>query len=478
MIIKKNINTYSCLISLILLFSSSCKKMVDVADPVDTITTNKVFATDDQALSAMAGVYSQMINVGYGGGNLTNGFACGATTLLGSNSSDELVYYGGNTNPTSLTRVESSPLWTTAYQAVYGANGVIEGIEASTAPTLTDGMRKRLTGEAKFVRAFAYFYLVNLYGDVPLALTVDFNKTVHMTRTPKAEVYAQMIKDLQDAKSSLGADFSSSKLGARIRPNKWAATALLARVYLYTGDYQNAASQAGEVIGQSGLFQLKDNLNDVFLTNSTEAIWQLQQNDPTGDRGYTTPEGYGFLPNNPGVGQYPYRFSDELMQSFEDNDKRKTDWTISVIYNGKTLYSPYKYKKGVKDVTSPLTEYYMVLRLAEQYLIRAESRALGTGELGLAIDDLNVIRHRAGLDNLPGTLSKAEVIKAIEKERRIELFAEWGHRWFDLIRTGRAHDVLSVLPRKQPWLGDAQFLSPIPDAEIRANNNLTQNPGY
>lgn len=478
MIIKRNINRYGYLIGLIALICCSCKKIVDVPDPVDTITTNKVFATDDQALSAMAGVYSKLINVGYGGGTLTNSFASGFTTLSGGLASDELIDYAVGAGPTSLNRVESSTLWTSAYNAVYGANGVIEGLEASTSPTLTDAIRKRLTAEAKFVRAFAYFYLVNFYGDVPLALTVDFNKTVHMKRTPKAEVYAQMIKDLEDAKSNLGPDFSSSKTGARIRPNKWAATALLARVYLYTGDYQNAASQATEVISQSGLFQLKDNLNDVFLINSTEAIWQLQQNDPTAARGYTTPEGYGFLPNNPDVGQYPYRFSDELVQAFENNDKRKTDWTIRVVKDGKTLYSPYKYKKGVAELNDPLSEYYMVLRLAEQYLIRAEGRALGTGGLGLAIDDLNVIRHRAGLDDLPGTLSKAAVIAAIEKEKQTEFFAEWGHRWFDLIRTRRAHDVLSVLQRKQPWLGDAQFLNPIPDAEIRANNNLTQNPGY
>ncbi|TCC84484.1 RagB/SusD family nutrient uptake outer membrane protein [Pedobacter hiemivivus] len=479
MIIKRNINTYGCLIALMVLFCFSCKKMITVPDPVNTITTSKVFATDDQANSAMVGVYSQMINLGLGGGNLYSGFACGSSTMYGGSSSDEFVSYSPGPNPTSLVKVESHPLWTTTYKAIYGANDVIEGIAASTAATLKGPTRIRLTAEAKFIRAFSYFYLVNFFGDVPLVLTVDFNQTARMKRTPKAEVYAQMVKDLEDARSGLGLDFSSSKTSDRIRPNKWAATALLARVYLFIGDYQNAAAMASEVIGQSNLFQLKEDLNEVFLKNSTEAIWQLQQSDPTGTgTGTTTPEGYGFLPNFSIIGIGSFLFSDELIQDFENNDKRKIDWTLRLIKDGKMLYSPYKYKKGVNNIYDPLTEYYMVLRLAEQYLIRAEARALGAAGLGLAIDDLNVIRHRAGLDDLPATLSKAEVIAAIEKERRTELFAEWGHRWFDLKRTGRAHDVLSVLQRKQPWLGDEQFLYPIPDAEIRANNNLSQNPGY
>ncbi|TKC55172.1 RagB/SusD family nutrient uptake outer membrane protein [Pedobacter hiemivivus] len=475
--IKRNINTYGGLIALMVLVCFSCKKMISVPDPADTITTSKVFATDDQATSAMAGVYSQMINSG-GGGNIYGSFACGYSTLRAGFSSDELIDISAGPNPISLFKEESSILWTTAYKAIYGANDVIEGISASTAPTLKDPVRIRLTAEAKFVRAFSYFYLVNFFGDVPLALTVDFNQTARMKRTPKPEVYVQIVKDLEDARAALGIDFSSSKINARIRPNKWAATALLARVYLFTGDYQNAAALAGEVISQTSLFQLKDDLNEVFLTNSTEAIWQLQQNDPTGTTGFATPEGYSFLHNISFTGEYRIRFSDELIQNFENHDKRKIDWTIRIIKNGKTLYSPYKYKKGFNEISSPLTEYYMVLRLAEQYLIRAEARALGGGDLRLAIDDLNVVRHRAGLDDLPATLSKAEVIAAIEKERRTELFGEWGHRWFDLKRTGRAHDVLSVLQRKQPWLGDEQFLYPIPEAEIRANNNLSQNPGY
>lgn len=483
--IKRNLNIHVCLTGLFVLICFSCKKLVTIPEPVTTATTAKIFSNDTQASAAMAGVYTQLINgpdgVSYG----YSGFATGLSTFLGSLSADEMTYYTlgpgwsvFNSNKVLAQNSYVSTLWETTYNSIYGTNDVIQSLEASTSPKLSTKVRTRLTAEAKFVRAFSYFYLVNFFGDVPLALTIDFNKTRNMARTPKAEIYAQIIKDLIDAKSDLGADFSDSKTAERIRPNRWAATALLARVYLYTGAYAAAATQASEVIAQSGLFELKDDLNDVFLMNSKEAIWQLQQSKVTA-RGFATPESYTLFPNNVGFDEYPFRTSLELETAFENKDKRKQDWQRSFLVDGKMFYCPYKYKVGAKNtMLGGITEYYMVLRLAEQYLIRAEARTLGSSELNLAIADLNVIRHRAGLDDLSATLSKDAVINAIEKERRTELFAEWGHRWFDLKRTGRAHDVLSVIPIKQPWSGDYQLLFPIPPTEILTNHNLSQNPGY
>jgi starch-binding outer membrane protein, SusD/RagB family len=128
--------------------------------------------------------------------------------------------------------------------------------------------------------------------------------------------------------------------------------------------------------------------------------------------------------------------------------------------------------------TNP-TEYYTVLRLAELYLIRAEAAARGAaGGINAAIADLNVIRTRALLPALPNTLTAEQVTAAVARERQVELFAEWGHRWLDLKRTGRAHDVLSALSAKQPWAGDYQLLYPIPPAEIRVNPRLMQNINY
>jgi hypothetical protein len=487
--IKRNLKTYIFLAGLMAIISTSCKKLVEIPQPIDSMTTAKVFSTDNQANSAMAGVYTMMIHDKSAGGSGYTGFATGLTTLLVSMSANDLIFtsagpgfYSYNLNRLSKFENSSLSLWSSAYNAIYNANAVVEGIAASKSEKLHDNVRQKLTAEAKFVRAFSYFYLVNFFGDVPLAMTTDFNKTIHMTRTPKAEVYNQIIKDLTEAKEGLSADFSDQNQ-QRSRPNKWAVAALLARVYLFTGDYTNAEIQASEVINQSGVFGLNEELNDVFLANSKEAIWQLQQNS-NGTQGTATPEGFTLL-QSLGLGnndpKNPFRLSDELVNAFEPLDKRKTNWSWSgIASDGKLTYFPYKYKVGYFNRTSggTPTEAYMVLRLAEQYLIRAEARVHGNMQLALAVKDVNIIRHRAGLDDLPETLTGPQILSKIEQEKQVEFFAEWGHRWFDLKRTGRAHDVLSAISMKQPWLGDYQLLYPIPVSEITTNTKLTQNPGY
>ncbi|MBB5644610.1 RagB/SusD family nutrient uptake outer membrane protein [Pedobacter cryoconitis] len=481
MTIKRNLNSYTLIFALMLM-CVSCKDMIAIPDPINTITTDKVFDNDNQANSAMTGTYSQLINAEGG-----ISFGSGSITLLGSMGADELRISAIVPSPYYINKIptddgDTRQLWIGAYRNIYNANAVIEGISASTSPKLHTEFRIKLTAEAKFLRAYSYFYLVNLFGDVPMALSADFNQTSKMSRTPKAEVYAQIIKDLQDAKANLAGDFSGSKLGERIRANKWAATAMLARVYLFTGDYANAAAAATEVINQTALFELKSDLTEVFLMNNKEAIWQLQQSNLIAPHGNATPEGYAFKAH-PSIipGEYiGYRLTDELVGEFEDQDKRKTSWLVPVTNAGTTTYYVDKYKIGFGNsaVNGPITEYYTMLRLAEQYLIRAEALTLGNSQLDLAIADLNVIRARAGVTALPLGLSKPEIVRAIEKERRTEFFAEWGHRWLDLKRTGRAHDVLSTIPVKQPWAGDYQLLYPIPVIEIQTNNNLTQNPGY
>ena len=464
----------------------SCKKMLTVPEPVNGITTTEVFNFDAQGASAMAGVYNQMIN-----GSLS--FSNGAVTILTGMSSDESFYYGTTTDlnitafaPNQLLYNNSytNTVWSSAYKTIYGANAVIEGVAASTAITLTDSARKELTGEAKFIRAFCYFYLTNLYGDVPLSLTVDFNVTRNITRTPVADVYKQIIQDLKDAQSLLPKDYSVASVATdRIMPNAWAATALLARAYLYTGDYANAAIQAGAVIGNTTLYNLESNLNNVFLVGSKEAIWQLKQGTADYNKNGTV-EAFNVLPNPLLTGVAHYCMSAPLLNAFEPGDRRRKSWvdsTTSAPVAGTFSYFPFKYKTGGYNAvaaTAP-TEYYMVLRLAEMYLVRAEAAANGaTGGAAAAVADLNVIRSRAGLPALSTSLSASQAVAAVAHERQVELFAEWGHRWLDLNRTGQAHAVLSAIAAKQPWTGDYQLLYPIPPTEIQVDRFLVQNPGY
>ncbi|WP_127124788.1 RagB/SusD family nutrient uptake outer membrane protein [Pseudoflavitalea rhizosphaerae] len=472
------------------LCSFSCKKLLEVQDPINSITTKDVFSSDDQAEMAAAAMYSLMVNS-------DNYFSNGGVSIAGGLSADELyAYYGAvsasyfqvNTNNLLADNVPTKEIWVSAYNIIYQANSIIEGIEESEASTLSAHARKRLTGEAKFIRAFSFFYLTNLFGDVPLALTVDFNKTQRMPRTPQQEVYNQIIDDLNAAQSALPEDYSASgPLQERIRPNKWAATALLARVHLYLKNYPQALIEARAVIDQQGLFDLEDNLDNVFAPTSKEAIWQLKQTTDHPITRNATKEGNAFIPSPWGTGPAFYCITDQLLDAFEPNDKRRIQWidqtdnsTVSGMPPGITWF-PHKYKLGLHNSVPGMdpSEYYTGLRLAEMYLIHAEAQANGAGGgPAAAIDDLNKVRQRADIDLLPEGLTEQQVKAAVEKERQTELFAEWGHRWLDLKRTGKAASLLSQIPLKQPWKGDDQLLYPIPPSELRVNSALKQNKGY
>jgi len=487
MIIKTKFNTFTFypkkigplskgLTFFILVFFIGCKKLVSIPEPVSTITTAKVFETNDQANSAIAGIYSQM-NYSLQAPNFCNG----AITIFGGMSSDELntsnsgdINYGQFQNNIlqSFNFFLSLYFWTPAYSYIYQTNAAIEGLTNSK--SINDSVRNVLIGEAKLLRAYCYFYLVNLFGDLPFVTTSDWNQTHLLTRSPSGLVYQQLISDLKDAQSRLPNDYRASG-GERIRPNKWAATSILSRVYLYTGDYSNAEIQANLVIANSSVYSLVSDLASVFSKNSTEAIWQLQQNEAFLPFNATR-EGYTFSTIN--VTTNPsYYLTSSLLGSFETGDLRKTVWTKSTVYGGSTYYYPYKYKTGRAQAVpnGSITEYYTMLRLAELYLIRAEARARQNNLSG-AISDLNIIRNRASLPNLASSLSQAQVMSAIEQERRIELFAEWGHRWLDLKRTGRADAVLGPIKGSNWQVTDQLY--PIPLSEIKTDPNLIQNPGY
>ncbi len=257
----------------------------------------------------------------------------------------------------------------------------------------------------------------------------------------------------------------------RVRPTKWAATSLLARIYLYTGDYVNAEAQASQVINNTQLFRLTE-LNSVFLLNNDEAIWQLQ---PV-NYGRNTEDAFTFIiPETGPSDDNPVYLSPSLLSSFESNDQRKTDWVNSVVIGTDTFYYPYKYKSAMLD--APLTEYLTVLRLAEQYLIRAEARAQ-QGDLVNAATDVNNIRSRAGLLGIPAT-SRQTVLSSIWHERQIELFSEWGHRWLDLKRTGKVDEIMpqATIEKGGSWNTNWQWY-PLPLDDLRKDINLAQNTGY
>lgn len=458
--------TSSILLLIVLISFCGCKKFVDVGAPNSQLITAKVYTNDNTLKSALAGMFSTMANTAAYDQQFKLSF-------LTACSSDELKYFAtsvdydpflNNSIPTDNSSVLS--LWSSFYASIYQANAVIGGIAASTGG-LSDAMKTEALGEAKFVRAYCYFQLTSLWGDVPMPLTTDGVTNNSLSRSTSAVVYQQIIKDLTDAQAKLNSTYTYGN-SERVRPNKYAAAALLARVYLYTGDYANAQTNATTVIAYPTLYTLLStaNLGGIFVKNNTEAIFQLTA---TATVGFTQEAQYYSLD----ITTVPdYQLNDNLLKAFESGDKRYTNWVGIDTYSGKTYYYPYKYKQKVLNSTAT-GEYATYLRLAEQYLIRAETMARQNNLSG-AIADINVIRSRAGLANTTAA-TQTDILLAIERERRIELFGEYGHRWNDLKRTGRANAVLGAL--KTGWTANAA-LYPVPKSEINNNRNLTQNPGY
>lgn len=459
--LKLNCNRPILKFLLLFLLFSSCKKFVQIPLPSDQLTAGFVFTNDNSAIQALDGIYSKMMED-------QQQFSSGFTTFFTGLSSGELYYYTPSfRDEFSKDQISianhpniESDFWAPCYRYIYAANKCIE--EAANSKNLSSDVKNTVIGEAKFIRAFCYFHLVNLFGDVPLILSTVYQENQSMLRTSEVKVYSQIIADLKDAKNSLTASYNSDK---RIRPNKFAATALLARVDLYNNDWVHAEKEASEVIN-SGIYNLDENLNNVFEIFSKETIWQLQPVDPS----VNTWEGNQILPSSPGSTP-TYLLTSNLLNSFEANDQRKSEWVKSDSFSNQAIYYPYKYK--VNSGTT-VTEYYIVLRLAEQYLIRAEARANENNITG-AQNDLNIIRNRAGLSDIISN-DQTSLLKAIAQEGRVEFFAEWGHRWYDL---KRRHEADSVLGKINPdtWQS-TDTLWPIPESQIRLNPALTQNAGY
>ncbi|MDR6783314.1 hypothetical protein ABIE26_000198 [Pedobacter africanus] len=440
----------------------SCKDLVEIEAPKNSLVPATVFRSNDLATAAVLGIYQQMAASGYASGG-----AQSLSVALGL-SADEFIGYSTENQQLAQNQLLSYnafalSTWTALYARIYNANTILEGLERSEG--VTPPVKNQLKGEVLFTRAFNYFYLVNLYGPVPLHLGTDYQLNSKASRAEVNQIYHQVLADLQMAEQLLPDAYITTE---RVRPNRAAVHMLLARTYLYLQNWPNAEKYASRVIEKTATYKLTG-LDQVFLSNSQENIWQLAP--PAGSN---TPAGALLnLTTAPAGSQVALR-PDFVLNAFEPADQRKTTWAKSIAAGNSTFYYPYKYKVRASTV---VTEYTSVLRLAELLLIRAEARALQNNLPG-AIDDLDAIRFRAGLflvKNTDPDISKTDLLKLIEKERRVELFSEWGHRWFDLKRAGRSAAVLA--PIKPKWKA-TYTLFPIPKAETERNRNISQNEGY
>lgn len=454
---------YRLITSLALITVCACSEFVDVEAPTTDLVKETVFSSDATATAALLDIYSQLAANGFASGDMNS------ITFVTSLSSDELLNFNTgpgagqtlmqfNDNSLQPNNQLITALWSELYKTIYKANAIIEGVELSSG--VTETLRHQLVAEAKFLRAFCHLYLAALWGDVPLVTTTDYRINQSLGRNAIDEVYQQIVSDLKDAQSDLPGDYSPYG-NERVRPSRQAATAVLARVYMYLEDWPGAEAEVSKIIN-GGLHSLQTDLNAVFNANSDEAIWQLHSIYPAKDA-------FTFR-----LTQTSRRSAlrNDLVAAFESGDLRKERWIGSVIDGANTFYYSSKYK-GIDY--SNVTEYTTVLRLSEQFLIRAEARARQNNTSG-ALEDLNTIRQRGGLDPSIAVTADA-IINEIHQERRFELFAEWGHRWFDLKRSGSVDNVLASL--KPTWSPHAA-LYPIPETQILNDIAMkdAQNPGY
>ncbi len=376
---------------LAMLIMESCKKFVTIDPPRDEVSSSTAFSDDNTATASVVGIYNDIMQT-------TRFLSYNITVDLGQYA-DELTYWDAAGNPFLNNALlpdntDINDMWNQAYNYIYHVNACLEGL--SKAENVSEAVKNQLLGECKFLRALNYFYLVNLFGDAPLVTTTDYKTNAVLPRVPVADIYQQIIADLKDAQTLLSEAYTDNE---RIRPNKWAATALLARAYLYSRDWADAIAQSTQVIN-SGIYTPLPDVSDVFLKTSKETIWQLM---PV-NRNYNTFEGNNFIPFDLDPN---YPVSPSLLNDFEPNDLRRAQWVGTINYQNKDYYFPYKYK--IASGYSPLNEYYIVLRVSEQFLIRAEANAQA-GSISEAVNDLNIIRVRAGLLPISTNISPTDCL--------------------------------------------------------------------
>ncbi len=421
---------------------TSCEDFV-TQEPVDQILTENTIINAASAEQAILGAYSRMQTANLYGDNVF---------LYSGVLSDELQHSGSfptisemDINDVSSANVSTDNMWQQGYTTIFQANNIIEILESgSTITGLTDEDRTLFIGEARFVRALVHFTLANFYGNVPLVETtsVEFNSSIG--QSTQSEIYAYVISEAQIAATEL-ADAPDTQY----RATAWAAKALEARAQLYAGNASAAATVANDII-TNGPFSLEPDYGDLFepATQSDEIIFALFYSaaDQSG-------HAFQLLPN----GRFEYAVGNGYITTYADDPRAL--WAVNPADGaGRSYVTKYT------DVATG-TDNSIIFRLAEMYLIRAEG---GSDPA----DDINVLRARAGVDPYTGAGSLDDILA----ERAIELSFE-GHRFFDIVRTGRAGAIMATVSNSN-FNPATDGILPIPQRDIDQNASLNQNPGY
>lgn len=495
-----------------LVLNTGCKKFLEEEDP-SNLTPDSYFNIPEHATAGIAAAYAQTRFIGGGAGIFAQNFSMVeavtglSKTETGQNSDLNnllgLVYNGDN--------VMVNNWWNGLYSVIAQANLVLDRVPGIN--PMEEELKNRILGEAHFLRAWSYFYLVRLWGDVPLILTPQtaISEDFYPTRTGQEQVYEQIIADLQAAEGS-GLEWTD----ASGRASMGAVKSLLANVYLTmagyplnkgASHYALARDKANEVIssGEFELFNTYNELHSLATENKGEHIFEVQYLVGVADN----PMQAAMLPNFKAVSQYGTEVGSQIptrqfYESFEAGDKRTIDrqgFFYTHYYEEgsgalKDLSAPYIFKHfdvvahGTAGIpgTGTSSLNWPLIRYAEVLLIYAEAQNEADGAPNAAaIDALEAIRDRAGLTT-PATFTQAQFREAVWRERWYELCYE-NITWFDMIRLRKAFVESSktfedfvghtFADDANATLEEKHLLFPLPTAEIRNNPNLRpQNPGY
>lgn len=471
---------------------NSCEKFLELEPESQGIAVNNtssdsiLFKSASEAEAALAGAYSDFKNEYYQLDYFVNGDA----------QSDDA--YAGADNPANFqiddykldaTNSNVSRDWRYLYSTIGKCNTVINNVRAVNDPAMSAARKEQIVGEASFIRAFMYFQATQLWGDVPLQLkevkTIsaanleEIYPQIFPARAPQADVFAQIIADLEIALEKVPASAAHKGFAT-----KGAVNALLAKVYAtqVPQDWNKVRDYCDAVI--AGGYTLLADYNQLWALgneNTTESIFEINYDGgaPDGNWGTKMFRGLDWKKFN-----IP---SNDLLAAFdaENDTKRKNASVIFEDVSGKWSdphypQNKYPFINKWRNFQEGSNQNYIFIRLADILLLKAEAlNELGDQPGAAAL--VNQIRSRVSLGATPA-VTQAELRLAIEKERRLELAFE-GHRWFDLKRTGRAIEVINDVKGADGQLigynlSANRLVWPVPQAELDKNIRLQQNAGY
>ncbi|MEJ6980089.1 RagB/SusD family nutrient uptake outer membrane protein [Pedobacter sp. P351] len=418
----------------------SCEKYLEV-ESYDKVSDENTIFDKASAETAVRGAYRALASSNYSSSFQNTILQSGGDVRSLNNAQTDLnvINYDLRSDIGFL-----STYWSNFYNTINRANHVIEKVPLVNDVRLSQDLKNQLLGEAYFIRAYSYFDLARVFGNVQIFLTptkVVVDK-LGVPKSTQAEVYAQVLADLNQAEALLPGTV------VRNRATKYTVYALRARLHLYTNRYQDAENDVNSILANSSYILIKP-FNLAAGTTESVLEFSYSVNDLNG--------GYG-LWNTSNRQLEPKAVLHNLLNDPAVGGDRK----ILSVKNASNQF--------IGGIYPSNTSAAYGIRTAELHLIRAEARAKKTvPDLTGALGDLNAVRARANVANSTA-LTQDEIILAIENERRVE-FALEPHRWFDIVRTGRAPVVFNLTD-------PSRYIFPIPAGEILADPSLKQNPEY